>query len=281
LALSLPYALVTPARVSEKLHDPDLRLVDCRWYLTGPRVGRSEYEAGHLPGAVFVDVHHELAQHPGPGRHPIPDPDRFGALMRRIGVSAHTKVVAYDDAGGAAAARLWWLLRFYGHPQAALLDGGIPRWISEGRPLETSIPAFPPGDFIARPDRARVVDRDAVARRSPDTVLIDARAPERYRGDVEPIDPRAGHIPGAVNVPFAENLRDGSFRPPDELRARYAAVGADRSPVIVYCGSGVTACHDLFALELAGLSGAVLYEGSWSDWSSRPDAPIATGDEPG
>jgi len=270
--------LVSPEWVRSHLTDSTLRLVDCRWYLTGSKSGRLEYENGHLPGAVFVDVHTELAERPGPGRHPLPRPETFARLMSRIGVGPETFVVAYDDAGGANAARLWWLLDYFGHAGAAVLDGGLPRWVADGLPLETAVPSYPPANFVAQPQPGRVVDRVGVTDRAADAVLIDARAAERYRGDFEPFDPRAGHIPGAVSVPFADNLEQGVFRPPDALKERFVEVGADRSPqVIVYCGSGVTACHDLLALRIAGISGALLYEGSWSDWCSDPDAPIGTG----
>jgi thiosulfate/3-mercaptopyruvate sulfurtransferase len=212
--------------------------------------------------------------------------------MARAGVGPETHVVAYDDAGGSIAARLWWLLRHFGHPLVSVLDGGITRWVAEGRPVVRDVPEPPPGAFVPRPAEGQVADRDEVRRlsRDPGAVVLDARAPERYEGRVEPVDPRAGHVPGAVSAPFAANLVPGAaggggggrFKAPPELRAQYAALGvAPGREVVVYCGSGVTACHDLLALHLAGIRHARLYEGSWSDWSADPTLPVATGPDPG
>jgi thiosulfate/3-mercaptopyruvate sulfurtransferase len=206
--------------------------------------------------------------------------------MSRAGVGPETHVVAYDDTGGSTAARLWWLLRHFGHPRVSVLDGGIARWVAEGRPLSTDVPAVRPATFVARPAPEGTVDKEAVRRlaRDPGAVVFDARAPERYEGRSEPVDPRAGHIPGAVSAPFAANLREeegARFKSPEELGARYAALGATPGRrVVVYCGSGVTACHDLLALHLAGVPDALLYPGSWSDWSADPELPAATGPEP-
>lgn len=268
-----------------------VRFVDCRWYLDG-RSGRDAYEAGHLPGAVFADVDVDLAAPPSPegGRHPMPTPEAFAAAMTRLGIGPTTPVVAYDDAGGAIAARLWWMLHVLGHP-VAVLDGGIGAWVAAGGELEVGSPdpSIAPADppFAVRPWPAdRFADADAVdrLRREPDALVLDARTAERYRGDPNPVDPSFGHVPGARSLPFAANLGpDGRLRPPDELAARLGAVGADRAATVVaYCGSGVTACHDLLALEVAGLGDrGVLYPGSWSAWGADPDRPIATGDEPG
>lgn len=264
---------------------PDVLLLDVRWYLPVPggKRGADAYAQGHLPGAVFVDLDADLTPPEGPGRHPIPDAARFQAAMRRAGVSASTDVVAYDDAGGSIAARLWWLLRRYGHTRARVLDGGIAAWTASGRPLTTEVPTPPPGDFFAREDPSvRVVDKAYVdrVRSAPDVVVLDARARPRYRGDLEPVDARPGHVPGAKSAPFSENLdADGRFLAPDALRARYAALGVDRAKeTIVYCGSGVTACHDLLAIARAGLPLPALYEGSWSDWARDRTLPVATGD---
>jgi thiosulfate/3-mercaptopyruvate sulfurtransferase len=262
--------------------DPSVVVADVRWYLDG-RSGREAFEAGHIPGAVHVDLDTVLAADPstGAGRHPLPDPGVFAGALGRLGIGADAFVVAYDDAGGAVAARLWWMLRAVGQP-AAVLDGGLGAWTG---PLES-------GPCLARPTVARtpvpwpadaIVTADEVAAISEGRVggarLVDARAPERFRGEVEPIDPRAGHIPGAVNAPVAGNLDpdSGRFRTAEELRVRYSGlVGAD--DVVAYCGSGVNACHTLLALEVAGLPSGRLFPGSWSEWSSRADRPAEPGD---
>jgi thiosulfate/3-mercaptopyruvate sulfurtransferase len=217
------------------------------------------------------------------GRHPWPSEAQVAEVMGRLGIGPATRVVAYDDQSGATAARLWYLLRAHGHDAVAVLDGGITRWMAEGRPLETGEAIVPPARFEASLRPGWVMDKAAMLARGADALVFDARAGDRYRGETEPIDPRAGHVPGAVSVPFAGNLTADPvpvFRPPAELRERYAALGADRRAPIVYCGSGVTACHDLLALELAGLRGR-LYAGSWSEWSSDPSLPAATGPGPG
>jgi thiosulfate/3-mercaptopyruvate sulfurtransferase len=274
--------LVSPDWLREHVADKDLRIVDFRWYLTG-RQGRDAYLGGHIPGAVFIDL--DAVTGKGPGRHPLPTKQQFQDEMRRAGISDSTKVVVYDDAGGSIAARLWFLLGWFGHGAQAVLDAGLQGW---GQPLETDIPAVPAGNFKAHaPRRSRILDFEQVKRLSKAArggsragrVLIDARVGERYRGEREPIDPKKGHIPGAVSAPWIDNLdADARFKSPEELHRRYEALGVDGSAV-VYCGSGVNACHDLLALELAGIPDVRLYEGSWSDWSSR-DAPVATGDTP-
>lgn len=274
--------LVSPDWLREHLHEPDVRVVDFRWYLTG-RQGRDAYLGGHIPGAVFVDL--DAVTGKGPGRHPLPTKQQFQDAMRRAGISASTRVVVYDDAGGSIAARLWFLLGWFGHGAQAVLDSGLQGW---GQPLETARPMVQPGDFKARaPRRSRIVDFEQVRRLSEAAgsrtvrVLLDARVGERYRGEIEPIDPKKGHIPGAVSAPWVDNLdANARFKSPAELRRRYEALGVDgKGGVVVYCGSGVNACHDLLALEIAGITDVRLYEGSWSDWSHR-DAPVATGDKP-
>ena len=261
--------------------DRAIRVIDLRWYLGG-KSGRDAYAEGHIEGAVFLDLDADLSAAEGPGRHPIPSAEKFEEAMRKAGVSAETRVIAYDDAGGSIASRLWWLLQHFAHPHAAVLDGGLPAWLAAGGTVTSVVPVVRPGDFRARPpwtDRAvdKTYVRNAIARGA---LVLDARSAERYRGDSEPIDARAGHIPGARNAPWAGNLEDGRFKSPDALRSRYAALGADSAAeVIVYCGSGVTACHDLLALELGGVRGAKLYEGSWSDWAKDETLPAATGDE--
>lgn len=261
---------------------PGAVTADVRWYRDGESA-RPAYEAGHLPGAVFVDLEADLSAPRGSrpateGRHPLPDPEAFAAAMARLGIGDDDVVVGYDDAGGVVAARLVWMLRVTGHP-AALLDGGL----RPGDALETEVPRRLPAIFTARPWPAERLAGagQAVA---PGTVLLDARARPRYRGDVEPYDPRAGHVPGARSLPAQENLTpDGFVRPVAELRERFAAVGigADARQVVSSCGSGVTACHTLLLLEHAGLDGGRLFPSSWSGWSSDPGRPAATGDEPG
>lgn len=260
-------------------HRSEVVVCDVRWYLDG-RSGRDAYGRGHLPGAVFVDLERRLAAPPSPerGRHPLPDPAVFAAGMREAGIDNGTGVVAYDDTGGATAARLVWLLRVCGE-SAALLDGGMAAW---REPLSRIAPVVRPGSFelAAWPDEP-FADADQVADAvAHGGVVLDARAAARYSGTVEPVDPRAGHIPGAVNVPHADNLNPSTsrFHDPEVLRRRYAeaGVGAD-GDAIVYCGSGVTACHVLLAIELAGLPTARLFPGSWSQWSSDPARPVATG----
>jgi thiosulfate/3-mercaptopyruvate sulfurtransferase len=245
-------------------------VLDVRWRLGGP-AGEPEYLAGHLPGAAYVDLAADLADPPADpvddrGRHPLPDPERFNAAMRRLGVGLERGVVLYDDWGGQAAARGWWLLRHYGHHDVRVLDGGLGAWQAAGLPTETGPVEPVPGDFHGRPGAMPVVDAATVTDAG---VLVDARAPERFRGDVEPLDPVAGRIPGAVNVPNARNLDNhGHFRDLHELREVYAAVGVQPgTDVAAYCGSGVTATHDVLAMELLGVP-AALYPGSFSGWVS-------------
>jgi thiosulfate/3-mercaptopyruvate sulfurtransferase len=266
--------LVDAGWLHTHIGDEEVRVIDFRWYLL-KKNGREEYMRGHIPGAVFVDLD-AVTGRDGGGRHPLPTREQFEREMRRAGIDRKTKVVVYDDTGGSVAARLWFLLEWFGHGAQAVLDGGLQAW---GAPLETAVPHVSPGDFpTEEPDRSRVVDFAAV-RGLRDVALIDARAGERYRGEAEPIDPKAGHIPGARSAPFSENLEPGGrFKPAQDLRDKYVELGAEKGAV-VYCGSGVNACHDLLAMRLAGLTDVRLYAGSWSDWSSR-DAPVATGAEP-
>lgn len=258
-------------------------LLDVRWKLGGPP-GHEEYLRGHIPGAAYVDLETDLADPPGArGRHPLPDVARFQAAMRRCGVSVDRPVVVYDAVSGTSAARCWWLLRYFGHTDVRLLDGGYPWWVKEGRPVEVGEVPPTAGDFAADPGHLPVVDADGAARVARDGVLVDARAAERFRGETEPVDPVAGHIPGAVNVPSADNLcgpdagLEGRVRPVGELAAVYRAQGVHAGREVgVYCGSGVTAAHDVLALELVGVS-AALYAGSWSEWVTDPTRPVATG----
>jgi thiosulfate/3-mercaptopyruvate sulfurtransferase len=256
---------------------PAVRL-DVRWELGGPP-GLPQYLEGHIAGAAFVDLETALAGPPGEGgRHPLPDCDAFGAAMRAAGVSGDRPVVVYDGGTSMAAARAWWLLRYFGHPRVFVLDGGFSGWLAAGGAIERGAVAVEPGDFVPRPGGMPLLDAEGAARLAGDGVLLDARAPERFRGEREPIDPVAGHIPGAVNVPGAELLRlEGGFLGAAQLRARFEAAGVrDGVSVGAYCGSGVTAAHEVLALSLAGFD-AALYVGSWSDWIRDPSRPVATG----
>ena len=279
-------ALAGTGWLAERLGAPGLCVADVRWYLDPARKGREAYRAGHIPGAVFLDVDEDLSAPGGgrglpAGRHAWPSEGQVGRVMGAAGIGPGVTVVAYDDQSGAVAARLWYLLRSHGHEEVTVLDGGIARWLAEGRPLGTGETAVAPRVFDARLRPGFVVGKDEMVRSHRRRLVLDARAPERYRGDLEPIDPRAGHLPGARSAPYAGNLsRDAVpvFLPPAALRERYAALGAGREEPVVYCGSGVTACHDLLALHLAGLRGQ-LYAGSWSEWSSDPSLPVQTGGE--
>ncbi|HEU4920119.1 MAG TPA: sulfurtransferase [Candidatus Limnocylindrales bacterium] len=275
-------SLISAAELAARLDDPTVRIADVRWYLGDPERGRREYEQGHIPGAVFVDLDRDLAAPSGPGRHPLPDPAAFAARVGELGFGSNDLIVAYDDAYGTIAARLWWMLDDLGHSRAALLDGGLRAWRESGLPLATE-PSGPaePRTLRLRDRWSNVIDRDELVPRLPEVTLVDARVAERYRGDTEPVDPRAGHIPTAVNAPARLALTDdGRFLPGDELAKRFTAVAPPDRPVVTSCGSGVTACHTAFALRLAGRPAPLLYPGSFSDWS-RSDLPIALGDEPG
>jgi thiosulfate/3-mercaptopyruvate sulfurtransferase len=280
--------LVAPEWLAGRLGDPGIRIVDVRWSLLEKDKGRNSYLQAHVPGAVFLDVDGDLAspRGQGPGRHPLPRPEAFAASMSRAGIGPDTHVIAYDFGDGSTAARLWWLLRYFGHERVSLLDGGIARWEAEGRPLESQVPSYAPGAFAAEPHPAMRVDAEAVERlrRDPGTLIVDSRMAERYEGRVEPIDPVPGHIPGARSRPYPTNLRsadDPRFLEPARLREQFLELGADRADrVVFYCGSGVNACQNLFALQLAGFDAGLLYEGSWSDWCSVPARAVGTGPEP-
>lgn len=277
------HTLVTAESLNAHLYEADLVLLDCRHDLLDPEAGRRAYEDGHLPGAQHAHIDRDLA---GPvdgsnGRHPLPDPERFREVAGRWGIGPETQVVAYDDIGGAFAARAWWLLRYYGHDRVAVLDGGLPAWRDIGGPVSSAPVERTPTEFLGTPGHLPIVDAKSLERRIPvDGTLLDARDPARFRGEEEPIDPAPGHIPGAVNAPFQENLGpDGRFRSPDELQAHYERLLGGHAPdeVACYCGSGVTAAHDLLAMEIAHLRGAALYPGSWSEWCSDPSRAVETG----
>ncbi len=278
-------SLISPADLAARLERPDdVRLVDVRWYLGRPSDGRRAYEAGHIPGAIFLDVDTDLVAAEGPGRHPLPSPRDFRRRLEAAGIGDRHVVVAYDDVGGWVASRLWWMLDDLGHRATAVLDGGYPAWVAEGRrtiagPGDTADPA--PERLSLADDWRKVIDRDTLRDRLGSVTLLDARAAARYRGEIEPIDPVAGHIPTALSAPVEGNVRaDGHFLAADELARRYRELGADGSDVVVYCGSGIAACDVALARRVAGLSDPLLYPGSYSDWS-RSDMPIAVGPEPG
>jgi len=288
--------LIGAESLAAELAGPQPPLVlDVRWRLGGPP-GIDSYRAGHLPGAVYVDLDTDLSGPPGAGgRHPLPAPAGFEAAMRRAGVRAGHPVVAYDDGDSTIAARAWWTLRYFGHDRVRVLDGGFRAWAAAGHPVSVDKPSVAPGDFTAVPGHLPVLDAAGAAALARSGVLLDARAGERYRGETEPVDPVAGHIPGARSAPTAANVgADGRFRAPAELRERFAglgigtgqpgapdAPGASGAPAVgAYCGSGVTAAHEVLALSLAGVP-ASLYVGSWSGWTADPSRPVATGPAPG
>jgi thiosulfate/3-mercaptopyruvate sulfurtransferase len=258
---------------------PDCAVLDVRWELGGPP-GRPQYLEGHIAGATFVDLETALAGPPGDGgRHPLPDAEAFGEAMRAAGVSGDRPVVVYDGGISMAAARAWWLLRYFGHPRVFVLDGGFSGWLAAGLAIERDVPRVEPGDFVPRAGGMSLLDASGAAAVARAGVLLDARAPERYRGEREAIDSVAGHIPGAVNLPSAGLLdADGRFLDADALRQHFASAGVDDGVYVgAYCGSGVTAAHEVLALAVAGFTGA-LYVGSWSEWIRDPTRPVATGD---
>ncbi len=260
---------------------PRMALLDVRWTLAGAE--RDAYEQGHIPGAYFVSVDDDLSGPPGEhGRHPLPAATDFEALMRRCGVENDHPVVVYDAQGGTSAARAWWLLRYFGHQDVRVLDGGFPAWVAEGEPVSTDVPVPGRGDFVARPGGMALLDAAGAADLAATGLLLDVRAPERYAGRTEPVDPVAGHIPSAVNLPTTEHVtHDGRMVPHDELIARFEKAGYDGGRVGAYCGSGINAAHTVLALEVAGVHGAALYADSWSGWITDADRPVATGAEPG
>jgi thiosulfate/3-mercaptopyruvate sulfurtransferase len=264
-----------------RLGDPDIRIADVRWYLGEPDRGPQAYASGHIPGAVFVDLDTDLAAPSGPGRHPLPDPAAFADRLGRLGFGSDNFIVAYDDVAGTVAARLWWMLDNLGHERVALLDGGLKAWRAAGLPESTDVRSTTPR-YLRLADRwSGVIDRDELIDRLDDITLIDARAPERYRGETEPVDPRAGHIPSAVNAPAKTAIGPGGrFLPQAELADRIRSVAPDGRQVVTSCGSGVTACHTALAMRVAGLPDPLLYPGSFSDWS-RSELPVAVGPEPG
>lgn len=280
--------LVDVAGLAGQLGRPDLVVVDCRFQLAEPGWGHAEYTKAHIPGAAYASLDRDLS---GPttgrnGRHPLPDPAALCVTLGRLGIGPDVQVVAYDQDNGMFASRLWWLLRWMGHARVAVLDGGFAAWLQQQLPTRTGGETVGPRAFVGTPDGSLVASLDEVAQAASATSadrprLLDARAPERFRGEVEPLDAAAGHIPGATNHCFKDNVdAHGRFLPPSELRTRLEArlAGTPAARVIAYCGSGVTACHNLLALTHAGLPGGRLYPGSWSEWSADPGRPVATGD---
>ena len=276
--------LISTAVLASHLDDPAYAIVDCRAKLDDLAWGAREHAASHIPGAVYADLTHDLsgAKSGSNGRHPLPEPQVLVQTLGRLGIAGGVQVVAYDQENGMFASRLWWLLRWLGHDAVAVLDGGFKKWTAEGRPVESGETARAARSFTGSPRAEMTMDVDAVAAGLGPAALrlVDARAPERYRGDTEPIDKVGGHIPGAANHFFQWNLDEqGLFRTPEELRERITASigGAPPDQVVCYCGSGVTACHNLLAFEHAGLTGAKLYAGSWSEWSADPNRPVEKG----
>jgi thiosulfate/3-mercaptopyruvate sulfurtransferase len=277
--------LITTQQLEQHLDDPAWVIVDCRFTLTDTGAGRRAYAAGHLPGARYAHLDDDLSapKNGGNGRHPLPEPAVFAQTLGRWGIDAGKQVVLYDDSFGAMAVRLWWMLRWMGHDAVALMDGGLPKWQRENRPMTAEIPMVPPAVFTPQVKENMRVDAHVVlaASQSRSELLLDARPEMRFLGEIEPIDPVAGHVPGAINLPFDDNLDlGGTFLDADELREMYDGLLNGRKPeeVIHMCGSGVTACHNLLAMEIAGLPGAKLYPGSWSEWIADPSHPIATGE---
>jgi len=277
--------LVTTEDLAAHLNDPNWVILDCRFTLTDPGAGRQAYEKAHIPGAHYVHLDDDLSAPVSEtsGRHPLPNPRVLTEKLCEWGVGINRQVVVYDDSFGAMAVRLWWMMRWLGHPAVALLDGGYPKWLREKRPVNAEQPIPHRAACACLPEPTQIVAADEVlhASQNREQLIIDARPDRRFSGEFEPLDPVAGHVPGAINYPFDENLDvDGTFLPPEALRENYQALlkGKPAGQAIHMCGSGVTACHNILAMEIAGLPGSRLYPGSWSEWITNPARPIATGD---
>src|SRR5581483_4847538 len=276
--------LISTDVLAKHIKDASYAVIDCRFKLDDPAWGEREYAAAHIPGAVYAHLDRDLSSHQTGtnGRHPLPDPIEFSIKMGTFGLESGTQVVVYDQNNGMFASRMWWLLRWVGHSAVAVLDGGFKKWIKEGRATRSGVERRRRSEFKGTRQSNMMVDATTVTQLTErsDWRLVDARAPERYRGEVEPLDKKAGHIPTAVNHPFTTNMAaDGTFKTPEELRAHFAPTLGTVPPdqIVCYCRSGVTACHNLLAMEHAGLKGAKLYPGSWSEWSSDDTRPVAVG----
>jgi thiosulfate/3-mercaptopyruvate sulfurtransferase len=278
--------LITAAELARHSSNPNWVVLDCRYDLTNPDAGPDAYAAGHIPGAQFAHLDKDLCDKKlgqngeFRGRHPLPERDAFIETLRHWGVNHDTQVIAYDAHGGMFAARLWWMLRWVGHRAVAVLDGGLPAWTARGLPLSSAPASRTPGKLVDRTALVSTVSAaDLVANLAhPVRTVVDARAPDRFRGENETLDPVGGHIPGAKNRFFKDNLQaDGSFKQPEQLRAEFGALFGAPETAVMQCGSGVTACHNLLALEIAGLPGAALFPGSWSEWCADSLRPVATG----
>lgn len=274
--------LVQPDILALALSRGDLVIVDCRFSLADPTAGEQAWRRSHIPGAVYAHLERDLSdmRRTGEGRHPWPQCDAFLQRLQQWGISPSTQVVAYDDGDGAIAARLWFLLRVLGHEKVAVLDGGLARWVALGLPTSSTLQSPRPARYAGTFDMTRLLDAPAVeAHLAAGGLLIDARAPERFRGEQEPLDRVAGHVPGALNRPYTQNLHNGQFKSAMQLAAEFRELLGGHTPdqVVCMCGSGVTACHNLLAMERAGLRGAKLFTGSWSGWITDPARPVATG----
>lgn len=275
--------LVNTQTLVAQLGKKDQIIFDCRFSLADPAAGERAYQAGHIPGAIYLHLDHDLSSPitATTGRHPLPDPERLANKLAAYGLNENTQVFVYDDVSGAFAARTWWLLRWLGHEAVAVLDGGLPAWLAQGGSLEQNTPALAQqvGNFKAQLQANYFLSTEALSQAHP-YQIIDARSAERFRGEQEPIDPIAGHIPGALNRPLTDNLVNGHYKSATQLKQEWQAklAGSNPSEIVHMCGSGVSACHNLLAMEVAGLTGSRLYVGSWSEWIRDPQRPIATGE---
>ncbi len=269
--------LVSTGWLEYQLHDEEVRIVDCRFYLAEPQRGYDEYMSAHIPTAVYLSLDDHLTGAEGPGRHPLPDPEAFAAVMSKIGIGDDHTVVVYDQNGAGIAARLWWMLRSLGHSKTVVLDGGWAAWSAEPRSTTTEVPSWEPANMAMADTWSGTIDRKTIEANRDRFTLLDSRARERHRGEIEPIDPISGHIPGSFNIPYQGNTDDaGRFLSVEDLAGRFESIDPS-DQVVVYCGSGVTACNNILAMDLAGITGTLLYPGSWSDWSGAGgEVAIAT-----